>query len=115
MCAMMTGVQAGAAESLKEWSMGVARRVRIVGSRENAETRRAMDQLFARYWDDVAPLNSYTPETAQALLARESDALEQRLADSGVVELSNAVNDPWLAVKLGLRERAAGRPVTRHA
>lgn len=73
-----------------------------------------MRQVFERYWDDVAPLNHYTPETARMLLAREeARAGDVRVAVDGLVDLSDAFNDPWIAVKLGLRERAAGRLLTR--
>ena len=93
--------------------MDAARRFRVVSPAEASESRRIVDQIFTRYWDDVAYLNAYTPETAQALLEREGETLEQPLANGeGVIEFDNAFNDPWLAVKLGLRERAAGRLLT---
>ncbi|HET7034376.1 MAG TPA: hypothetical protein VFI42_01730 [Thermomicrobiaceae bacterium] len=74
---------------------------------ERAETRDLLRQVFDRYWDDVAPLNNYTPETARLLLVRES------ARDDRLLELENDFNDPWVAVRLGLRERAAGRVLSR--
>ncbi|HEU5424346.1 MAG TPA: hypothetical protein VFU72_12445 [Nitrolancea sp.] len=87
--------------------MQPARRQLQQRGHERAETRDLLRQVFDRYWDDVAPLNNYTPETARLLLVREGGR------DDRLVELGSDVNDPWLAVRLGLRERAAGRVLSR--
>ncbi len=69
----------------------------------------SIDQvLFDRFWEDVAPLNNYSPETAQALLARESPLPDMFPRD-------RFASDPWTAVRAALRERAAGHRISRTA
>jgi len=62
--------------------------------------------LFDRFWDEVAPLNNFSPEAARALLSRET-----RIQVSPL----DALNDPMIAVQAALSERAAGRLITRSA
>jgi hypothetical protein len=62
--------------------------------------------LFNRFWEDVAPLNNYSPEAARALLDREMAAHQQSSHDE-------FPSDPWVAVRAALRERAAGRRISR--
>lgn len=64
--------------------------------------------LFDRFWEDVAPLNNFSPEAAQALLARESSLPDAFPRD-------RSTSDPWTAVRAALRERAAGRRISRTA
>lgn len=63
--------------------------------------------LFDRFWDEVAPLNNFSPEAARALLGREASVQQQ------VVAFGSATDDPWVAVRAALTERAAGRKITR--
>lgn len=72
------------------------------------ETPGRFQALFERFWEDVAPLNSYSPETARALLALESRALQHAPHDG-------FASDPRSAVHAALSERAAGRAITRLA
>ena len=65
--------------------------------------------LFNRFWDEVAPLNNFSPDAARALLSREAPVQQQ------VVAFGSAVDDPWVAVRAALTERAAGRTITRGA
>lgn len=62
--------------------------------------------LIDRFWDDVAPFNNYSPEAARALLSREAQI---------PASMSDALADPFLAVRAALTERAAGRKITRGA
>ncbi len=64
--------------------------------------------LFDRFWEDVAPLNNFSPEAARALLARESSLPDALPRDRFAF-------DPWSAVRAALRERANGRRITRTA
>lgn len=80
----------------------------VTRDHSTAETPTMYRALFDRFWEDVAPLNNYSPEAARALLARESSVHEQ-MPDNGFD------SDPWTAVRAALQERAAGRPITRMA
>lgn len=80
----------------------------VTRDRDTAETPAVYRVLFDRFWEDVAPFNNYSPEAAQALLAREAIAHEQVTSDG-------YASDPWVAVRAALRERAAGRRITRMA
>ncbi len=61
--------------------------------------------LFDRFWEDVAPLNNFSPEAAQAILKLEAPMYEQTMHDE-------FVTDPVAAIHAALRERAAGRQIT---
>jgi hypothetical protein len=65
--------------------------------------------LFDRFWDEVAPLNNFSPEAARALLSREAPVQQQ------VAAFGSTADDPWVAVRAALTERAAGRKITRGA
>ena len=65
--------------------------------------------LFNRFWDEVAPLNNFSPEAARALLSREAPVQQQ------VAAFGSTIDDPWVAVRAALTERAAGRKITRGA
>ena len=66
--------------------------------------------LFDRFWDEVSPLNNFSPEAARALLSREAPVHQQVIAyGSG----ADAMVDPWTAVRAALTERAAGRKISR--
>lgn len=75
------------------------------GTAEHSDTKL---RLFDLFWDDVAPLNNYSPEAAQALLAREAALVQNVTPD-------HFASDPWFAVHAALRERAAGRRIARSA
>jgi len=66
--------------------------------------------LFDRFWDEVAPLNNFSPEAARALLSREAPVHQQVLAYGSP---NDAMSDPWTAVRAALTERAAGRRIAR--
>lgn len=76
---------------------------RDYGAAEHSDTKLTLFDLF---WEDVSPLNNYSPEAAQALLARET-ALSQNISPD------HFASDPWFAVHAALRERAAGRRIAR--
>jgi hypothetical protein len=68
--------------------------------------------LFDRFWDEVAPLNNFSPEAARALLSREAPVHQQVIAFGSDAD---AIVDPWTAVRAALTERAAGRRISRSA
>lgn len=85
----------------------------------NVESRKQFNRLFDTYWDDVQHLNSYSPEAARALLRLQgtvpaSATAVVALAD-GADDFDNIYHDPWMAVRAGLQERAAGRVISRNA
>ncbi len=80
----------------------------VAHNQGTAELPQINQILFDRFWEDVAPLNNFSPEAAQTLLARESS-----LPDSFPRDRFAA--DPWTAVRAALRERAAGRRIYRSA
>ncbi len=75
-----------------------------------ADTSAQNRSLFARFWEDVAPFNNFSPEAARALLARETATDERML--SGPLH-DGFTSDPWAAVRAALKERAAGRIIAR--
>ncbi|HEX7102479.1 MAG TPA: hypothetical protein VF201_07535 [Nitrolancea sp.] len=76
----------------------------ISSEQSNFQPSPAHRLLIDRFWDDVAPFNNYSPEAARALLGREAHV---------PASIDDALNDPFLAVRAALAERAAGRTITR--
>jgi hypothetical protein len=72
--------------------------------RPGIEAQQRFARLFDRFWDDVQHLNNYSPEAARALLRLEGDTERGETLDLD----GPAFDDPWTAVRVGLRERAAG-------
>jgi hypothetical protein len=78
----------------------------VISSESSFQPSPARRVHFDRFWEDVAPFNNYSPEAARALLSREAHI---------PAALSDALADPFLAVRAALAERAAGRKITRSA
>lgn len=83
----------------------------------SVESREVCRRLFSRYWHDVQHLNSFSPEAARALLRLEQPAqaaaARSSETDRIVIQFDEGLDDPWVAVQVGLRERAQGRVLVR--
>jgi len=77
----------------------------VAREQKSLETPAKRRMLFERFWEDVAPLNNFSPEAARALLARENETLGSAPSDG-------FATDPRSAVQAALSERAAGRKIS---